>query len=107
MGYLQHHQFAVQDVLQIELDQLVEKYPEGNSGISRRHANARCLPQGTPSDVQILRRSHLFLGRELRRGSSLNMPNHCQDADPPPTQSEKHLTEAWQLCHKDAIRNKE
>jgi hypothetical protein len=24
-----------------------------------------------------------------------------------PLQSEKHLTEAWQMCHKDAIRNKE
>lgn len=65
MGHLQHHQLIVQDILQIELDQLVEKYPEGNPGISRRHANARCLPQGTSSDVQILRRSHLLFGREL------------------------------------------
>jgi len=69
MGYLQYYQFVVQDVLQIELDQLIEKYPEGNSGISRRYADTRCLPQGTPSDVQILRWSYLFLGRELRRGS--------------------------------------
>jgi hypothetical protein len=47
-----------------------------------------------------------FLEENYEEVRQRNTPNHCQDADPP-LQSEKHLTEAWQLCHKDAVRNKE
>ena len=38
MGHLLHHQSVVQDLLQIEFDQSVEEYPQGNPGISRRYA---------------------------------------------------------------------
>jgi hypothetical protein len=46
-----------------------------------------------------------FLEENYEEVRQRNMSNNCQDANP--LQSEKHLTEAWQMCHKDAIRNKE
>jgi hypothetical protein len=46
-----------------------------------------------------------FLEENYEEVRHRDASNQCQDADP--LQSEKNLTEAWQLCHKDAIRNKE
>lgn len=79
MGYLLHHKFVVQDLLQIEFNQSVEKYPQSDPGISGRYANPRCLSHVSPGDLQILCWSHLFLGGKLRGGMS---PSHHPMAIP-------------------------
>jgi hypothetical protein len=40
MGYLQHHQFAVQDIFQIEFYQSFKKYLEGDPSLQRRYATS-------------------------------------------------------------------
>jgi hypothetical protein len=83
MGNLQHHQPAIQDLLQIKLDQSVEEYPQRCSGISGRHARSKRLSHGTPGNIQILHWSHKLPRRELRGGEPAHPTNHHLQPNPP------------------------